>query len=127
MKQKIFSVFAVLFIGFILFAPVASLALTCPQGGDTTGNQPCKLPDQVGIRVNLVVALIEDISDWMFTGLLILSVVMMLIAAYQYLFSGGSEEGTQKGKNYIVYTVIALAVAMLSKGIVYVVFELIPS
>lgn len=126
--KKYASFFALFFIGVMLVAPSVSLALDCPSRSTVSGDTkwgPCELPDRSDLRVNLLVDLVETITNWLFTGLLLLAVLMMIIAAYHYLFSGGSEEGTQKGKNYIVYTVIALAVAMLSKGITYVVFELV--
>lgn len=122
--KKYVSFFALLFVGFMLVAPTASLALDCPNGGDTRSG-PCKLPDRANLEVGLLVEYVQYVTDWLFTGLLLLAVLMMIIAAYHYLFSGGSEEGTQKGKNYIVYTVVALAIAMLSKGITFIVFELL--
>ena len=64
-----------------------------------------------------VINIFVKIGNWLFTGLLIISVIMILVGAYQYLFSGGSEEKTGSAKKTIVYAVVALAVAMLAKGI----------
>lgn len=68
-----------------------------------------------------VMTILGRIGDWLFTGLLIISVIMLIVAGYKYLFSQGSEEQTTSAKNTIVYAVIALAVAMLAGGIPYLV------
>ncbi len=125
MKKIIFILpLAVMFLALIV-PMTPALAIDCPGGGSTAGGQPCQLPTNANLQPNVLLATIEEITDWMFTGLLVLAVVMLIIAAYHYLFSGGSEEGTQKGKNYIIYTVIAIAVAMLAKGITFIVYQIL--
>jgi hypothetical protein len=87
--------------------------------------QPCQIPQTKLNNVGGVLKLIQYITNWMFTGLLVLSVLMIIIAAYHYLFSGGDEEGTSKAKKYLIYTVIAIAVAMLAKGVTFIVAEIL--
>lgn len=72
-----------------------------------------KLPEDI----NDVVKIFENITNWLFTGLLLISVAMLVFAGYKYALSGGSEENTTGAKNMIVYAVIGLAVAMLAKGV----------
>ncbi len=87
-----------------VFAPVFTLAEDDPLKG---------LPkDAAG-----VMQVLGNITNWLFTGILIISVIMIIVAAYKYLFSGGSEEATSAARKTIVYAVIALAVAMLAKGV----------
>lgn len=73
-----------------------------------------------------VVDLIRIITNWMFTILLVLAVVFILLAAYKYLMSGGGEEVGAAHK-MLLYAVVAIAVAFLAKGIVFVVAELVTS
>ena len=71
-----------------------------------------------------VIDLINTISNWMFTILLVLAVIFILLAAYEYLLSGGGEE-TSKAHRMLIYAAVAIAVAFLAKGIVFVVAELV--
>ena len=71
-----------------------------------------------------IVDLINTITNWMFTILLVLAVVFILLAAYKYLISGGGEEVGAAHK-MLLYAAVAIAVAFLAKGIVYVVAELV--
>jgi len=65
-----------------------------------------------------VVKLLNDLGDWAYGILLGLAVIFIVVAGYMYLFSGGDTEKTEKAKKTIVYAVIAVAVAILAKGII---------
>ncbi len=85
----------------LLFAPLTAL-------GSTSTLQ----------NANDVISLIAKVGNWMYSGLLGLAVVFVIVAAYNFMFSGGSEENVSKAKNQLLYTLIAVAVAFLSKGII---------
>lgn len=73
---------------------------------------------------NGVIALIETITNWLFTVLLVLAVLFIILAAYRYLISGGGED-VGKAHKMILYAAVAIAVAFLAKGIVFVIAELV--
>lgn len=58
------------------------------------------------------------IVNWMFYILLILAVIFIVYAAFLYLTSGGDEEKTGKARQMIIAAVIAIAIAILAKGMV---------
>lgn len=72
-----------------------------------------------------VIALLETITNWAFVLLLVLAVLFIILAAYKYLFSGGSEEAVGVAHKMIIYAVVAVAVAFLAKGIIFVVRQLV--
>ena len=74
---------------------------------------------------NGIAYLLSTVANWMFTILVIFSVIMLLLAAYNYMFSQGNEENIKKAHKMIFYAVIALIVGFLANGIVYVVEELV--
>lgn len=80
---------------------------------------------QSGTALGGIKGIIVTIANWMFIILLVLAVLWIIVAAYKYLFSGGSEEAVGAAHKMIIYAAIAIAVAMLSKGIVFVVQELV--
>ena len=71
-----------------------------------------------------VIDLIRTITNWMFTILLVVAVIFILLAAFKYLASEGGEEVAVAHK-MLIYAAVAIAVAFLAKGIVYVVAELV--
>lgn len=70
-----------------------------------------------------VLDFINSISNWVFAALLTISVLFILLAAYNYL-TGSSGEGVEKAHKMITYAAVAIAIAVLSKGIVYVAAKL---
>lgn len=60
-------------------------------------------------------------GNWFFGIILGLAVIFILYAAYNFLISGGDEEKVGAARQYLTYAVIAIAVAVLSMGIVYLV------
>lgn len=76
-----------------------------------------KLPD---IAVNTVTdvkqLILCSVAGAMFWILLALSVVLILIAAYEYLTSAGDPEKVSKATKIITYAVVAIVVAFLARG-----------
>ena len=56
-------------------------------------------------------------TDWVFTFLMVFVTVMVIVGAYEFTTAAGSVEKVKKGKNYILYAMIGMVVALLSKGI----------
>lgn len=65
-----------------------------------------------------VIGLIQRVTDWAYSILLVLAVLFIVYAAYLYLFSEGDTEKTEKAKKQIFYAVVAVAIAILAKGII---------
>lgn len=111
MKTLLYGAFAA-----FLAAPVSVFAQAQIPGANQT-----LLREGPGGVANLIIT----IGNWLFTLLLILAVVFIILAAYRYLFSGGSEEGVSTAHKMLIYAVVAVAVAMLSRGIVFVIGQLV--
>lgn len=62
--------------------------------------------------------IINRIGKWLFDILMAVAVVMILVGALMYVFSGGSAEKVQTANKMIVYAVIGVAIALLSKVVV---------
>jgi len=105
----------------LLALPTASFAATCDP---TVAGIQCPLEGE-GISEIFFVNLINKVANWLFTFLLVLAVVFIVIAAYKYMFSQGSDEAVTAAHKMLIYAVVAVAVAMLSRGFVFVVRGLI--
>ena len=56
------------------------------------------------------------IAAWMFTFLIILTVIFVLIAAFKYLTAAGDPEKVKGAGNTLVYAAIAVVVALFARG-----------
>jgi len=65
--------------------------------------------------------IIRRLSGWMYSILIALSVVFILVAAYNFLFAGGDKNKLEAAKNQITYAVIAIVLAIIATGIVKIV------
>lgn len=68
-----------------------------------------------------VIKWLNTLVTWMFTIFLIIAVVYGLLAAFNYLFSGGDEEKVKTAQRYIIYVAVAIGVALLSVALRYLV------
>lgn len=99
-------VLIMLFLGALFIFPLLSSAQT--GQGQPTGT----------FTINDFVGLIEKASTWFLTIIIAVSVIMILVGAFYYTTSGGSEDKVEKGKKYIIYAVAGIAVALLAQAIV---------
>lgn len=72
---------------------------------------------------NSVLFIVNLIADWFFTILLVLAVFFFLLAAYNYL--GGNEEKVEKAHRMLMFTAVAIAVALLAIGIASAITKLV--
>lgn len=83
---------------------------TQPSGGTT--------PPSAGLTsVQSVLNYVCVAFDWAFWFLIALAVLFGIIAAFKYLTAGGNPENVKAGNNTLLYAAIAVAVALLARGI----------
>lgn len=69
--------------------------------------------------------LLETVRDWFFTIFLVLAVIFLIWAAFLYLTAAGSEDKIGKAKSALIYSIVAIAVALLAGGLPSLVQNLI--
>ena len=72
-------------------------------------------------------SIFDTLITWLFTILLVLAVIFIILAAFQYLTAGGEEEKIKKAHQKIIYAIVGIAVAFLAQGISFVVGQLLNS
>lgn len=96
---------------------VAFSGLNCPAAGVL-----CPYDSAVfDCAMCCVVATIWWVTDWLFMIVMIIVIILILVGAFTLITAGGSEEGVRKGRNYIVFAMVGVAVALLAKAIPYIV------
>ncbi len=61
------------------------------------------------------VSAIGTIANFMFWMLVAVSTLLVLMAAYLFIFSGGVEEKVAQARNYIIYAIVAIVVGLLAR------------
>lgn len=72
-----------------------------------------------------VIDVVNKLAGWLYSGLIAFAVVFIIIASYNFLFSGGDAEKVETAKNQLLFAVVAVATAILATGIVKVVQQLL--
>lgn len=84
-------------------SPLLALAQNLPQS-------PINNPGQA-------VTILCNIAGWIFTFLIVLSIIFVLYAAFTYLTAGGDSEKVGSANQMLIYAVVAIVVAVLAKGV----------
>jgi hypothetical protein len=92
----------------VLF-PVGAFAATfAPAPGGA------KAPGDVFNNVSQIPTTLCSVVDWIFYGLIVFAVIMVLIAAYGYLTSGGDPEKVKTASHRLLYAAIAIVVGLIA-------------
>ncbi len=58
--------------------------------------------------------IIENVLAWIGGIVLIIALIMLLWAAILYLTAGGSEDRATRAKNYLIYAIVGIVIAILA-------------
>ncbi len=111
-----------------VFATLGSPVGPTPSGGDPNPPANLQLPDNpLPNGGNDIISIISIIANWVYSFLLVAAVIFILIAAFNYLTGAGNTEKISKAHKILIYAVVAVAIALLAKGIVVLISSLIVS
>jgi heme/copper-type cytochrome/quinol oxidase subunit 2 len=65
--------------------------------------------------------IIDAITNWVFAGFVALAVVMVIIAAIQFVKDGGNPEKISEARLKLIWAAVGVAVALAAKGFVPVI------
>lgn len=113
-------------VSLLLLTPflIPGLAAAQPSGSGVSGVVPVPQGSE-GLNFGRFLRIINQLIDYFFTLLLVLAVVFILWAAFKYLTAGGDEEKVGKAHQMLLWAVIAIAVALLAQGVIYLVGSIV--
>ena len=80
--------------------------------------QTLPIGPQTGVEL---LSIAESIGDWIFVGLLVFAAILIVFAAFQFANGGGDPAQVAAARKNIIFAVIGIIIALLSKGVVTVV------
>jgi len=79
-------------------------------GSDVEGPPPMTGTD--------LIEALQRVVDWLFTILLIVAVIFIIIAGYNFVTAQGDPEKVHKARQFVLYALIGVGVAVASVGLV---------
>jgi len=88
--------------------------LTCPGVGEE-----CLFDNADGYDCALccTLATVSVVSNWIFYIITLIVIIFILIGAFTIITSAGDEEKLKKGRDYVIYAMVGIAVAILARAI----------
>lgn len=76
-------------------------------------------------NISDVERVLNKAADWLFTILIAVGIVFLILAAFQYLSAAGNAEKLSQANRMMLYTMIAFALGIVARGVVFLVNEII--
>ena len=106
------------FVSFVLILTVGGIAAAPAFASHPGEHVPAGRELPAGPQSGLqTINTIEGITDWFFVFFLILAVIMIIIAAIQFVAQGGDPNGVSQARNKLIWAVVAIIIAVMAKGI----------
>ena len=102
MKQK--------FVFVVLFSLLAVLILPLAVGAAEPTNP---LPPPVGSG-EVLIQRIDTVINWVFAFMMVLAVLFILIAAFQFVTGGA--KGAEEGREKLIWAIVGIIIALLAKS-----------
>ena len=65
-----------------------------------------------------LMAIIDNVTNWIFAGFVAVAIIMVILAALQFVKDGGNPEKVSEARQKFIWAAIGVMVALLSKILV---------
>ncbi len=65
-----------------------------------------------------VMRTLDNLTDWMFAILLVIAAIFIIVAAFNFVTASGDPEKTKSARNFVLYALIGVLVAVSAKGLI---------
>lgn len=70
-------------------------------------------------------ATLDNVLNWLFTILIAFAGIMIVIAAFYFVTASGNPETVAKARQFVIYALIGVLVALLARGMIYLISKMI--
>jgi hypothetical protein len=109
-------------LGLLVLLGVA-MGSTALAIGETPGK---KIPTNVKTGADLI-ALLENIVNWIFVVVLVGAVIFIVLAGWQFISGGGEPQAVSQARSKLLWAAVGIGVAVLAKGIIAAIRNIIGS
>ncbi|MCL4404316.1 pilin [Patescibacteria group bacterium] len=118
----------IVLVGVGVAQPASAQLIFSGEQSNTSGVQllnPLCTSGSSNCQNSTVEGLLKTIVNWLFVIATPIAVGMILIGAFQMLFSGGNEDKFAIGKRTVLYAVIGYAIILIGWGITSIIQSLL--
>ena len=72
-----------------------------------------------------LITLVEGITNWLFVFLIVAAAIFIVLAGWQFVTGGGDPQQVSQARSKLLYAAIGIIVALLSRGLVLAISNLI--
>lgn len=72
-----------------------------------------------------LIAIIETVTDWIFAGFVTAAVIMIILAALQFVREGENPEKMSEARKKLIWAAVGVVVALMAEGFVPVIREIL--
>lgn len=108
--KKIISALVASFVLALLVVPLAAGAIETPPTGKDLPAAPVSTGAGLLDKVDLA-------SNWLFAIFVTLSIIYLLLAAFQFVTAGGDAAKVSEARQKLIYAVMGIVIALLVRGL----------
>ena len=112
----------------LLVLPAIGLA-ACVNANDVCepglGEDPGNCPDCVVQETASPMKTLDAVLNWLFTILMAFAGIMIVVAAFYFVTASGNPETVAKARQFIIYALIGVIVALLARGMLWLVSRMV--
>lgn len=72
-----------------------------------------------------VMMILGSLTNWLFAILLVIAAIAIIVAAYFFVTAAGDPDKTKKARDFVLYALIGVLVALAAKGLVTLVERIV--
>lgn len=119
---------------FVVFLAVSALSLLALPVMAVTGVDPSKTTEVIPTGKELpsgptsgtqLIDLVDIITNWVFAIFVVLTVIFVLLAAFQFVTAGGDAAKVGEARQKLVWASVGVIIALASKGLVPVIRNIV--
>jgi len=74
---------------------------------------------------NALLALVDVATNWVFAIFVVLSIIFVLLAAFQFVTGGGDAKKIEEARSKLIWATVGILIALLAKGLVPVIKNIV--
>lgn len=116
--KKLFVLFLAVSALAVLALPVLAVGVEPPEGYQL----PTTPPATTGAQL---LTLVDTVTNWVFAIFTVLTIIFVLLAAFQFVTAGGDAEKVGEARQKLIWAVVGIIIALASKGLVPVIRNIV--